>query len=139
MHRERRTPLAFPAFCAIDDVHLVGAMARGDRTALAALYDRHAPLLLALGTRVLGDRTQAEEVLHEVFLDAWHRARDFDVRRGSVYAWLVSRMRSRSLHRCGTPREDRGLAGGAARDLDLDVVLELAYFDGLSSGDIAAR
>ena len=82
-----------------DDAALCLAMARGDREALAALYDRHAPLLLALGVRMLGSRTEAEDVLHDVFLEAWHHARDFDPGRGTARAWLVTRMRSRCLDR----------------------------------------
>src|SRR5690348_16562464 len=42
------------------DVRLVSAVVKGDRGALAGLYDRHAPILLALGVRILADRALAE-------------------------------------------------------------------------------
>ena len=150
------------------DALLVAALARGDRQALARLYDGHSSLLLALGLRILGDRTTAEDVLHDVFLEAWHRAADFDPTRGSVRAWLVTRMRSRALDRRASVARQSRLAEDAGREpgsqridtaneagLPLDgakirqqiaampdeltTVLELAYFEGLSSSQMAER
>jgi RNA polymerase sigma-70 factor (ECF subfamily) len=148
-----------------DDAATLAAVVGGDRASLARLYDRHARLLLALAMRILGDRVQAEDLLHDVFLEAWHHARDFDPARGSVRAWLVTRMRSRALDRRASAgrqarladevrREgaDPGSAEGAAgldgarvrRQVaglppDLAAVIDLAYFEGLSSSEIAER
>jgi RNA polymerase sigma-70 factor (ECF subfamily) len=148
-----------------DDAALVAAIARGDKSALGALYDRHCRLLLALGLRVLGDRTAAEDVLHDVFLEAWHQARTFDPGRGSARAWLVTRMRSRALDRRSTVSRQARLADSAGKEqatvltkssptgidlervrrgvqglpAELGAVVELAYFDGLSSSEIAKQ
>jgi RNA polymerase sigma-70 factor (ECF subfamily) len=148
----------------IADADLVAALARGDKQALGVLYDRHAAVLLALGRRLLGgDRGQAEELVHDVFLEAWMHAAEFDPSRGSVRAWLVTRARSRALDRRAArarharlaeqaaltddgPRpEDAALPLDAARvrgalarlPAELVAVLELAYFEGLSSSQIA--
>lgn len=150
----------------LDDDALVVALARGDQAALGQLYDRHAGILLALGLRIIGDRAVAEDVLHDVFLEAWHRARDFDRGRGTVRAWLVTRMRSRALDRRATSQRHARLAEEMNRGAELvarppDVsapvdgerlrhhvqglppelttVIELAYFEGLSSAQIALR
>src|SRR5215510_10120109 len=96
-----------------DDAALVAAAARGDKPALGVLYDRHARLLLAVGLRILGDRGAAEDVLHDVFLEAWHQAAAFDPARGSVRAWLVTRMRSRALDRRATVSRQARLADSA--------------------------
>jgi RNA polymerase sigma-70 factor (ECF subfamily) len=80
-----------------DDIALMTAMANGDRAALAALYDRHAPTLLALGLRIVKHRGEAEDLLHDVFLEAWRNAKSYDLNRGRVRTWLVIRMRSRAL------------------------------------------
>jgi RNA polymerase sigma-70 factor, ECF subfamily len=144
------------------DAQVMAALAGGDRDALAVLYDRHAGVLLALATRLLSDRPQAEELLHDVFLEVWRQARDFDPARGSVRAWLVTRTRSRAFDR-RTARSRHGrLAEAAAREqsaltendagLPLDAarvreqvsrlpgelvaVLEMAYFEGLSFSEI---
>ena len=91
------------------DTDLIAKIARGQQASLGALYDRHAGLLLAVLTRILGDNQEAEDVLHEVFLEVWQRAADYDSQRGSVRAWLVMRARSRGL--------DRARALGRARAL----------------------
>src|SRR6266700_4327783 len=101
---------------AASDAALMVALVRGDRQALAALYDRHAGILLALATRLLRDRPQAEELLHDVFLEAWHHARDFDPARGSVRAWLVTRTRSRAFDRRSARARQGRLAEQAARE-----------------------
>jgi RNA polymerase sigma-70 factor (ECF subfamily) len=152
------------------DVSLVSGAAAGDRDCLAGLYDRYAPALLAIGRRILGDAREAEDLLHDVFIEVWRQAADYDEARGSVRAWLLMRMRSRALDRRKAavfsrradlpPGED--LAGRAAdphggedpalgpdrqavrRALaalpaEQRQVLELGYFEGLSSSEIAER
>jgi RNA polymerase sigma-70 factor (ECF subfamily) len=148
------------------DESLAHAVAAGDRAALGRLYDRYASSLLAIGQRFLQDRREAEDLLHDVFLEVWRLARDYDAARGSVRAWLSLRMRSRALDRLKAPNAARRRLGldeesphlASAVDAqpwcpDLPAVrralaelpdeqrqvLELGYFDGLSSSQIAAR
>jgi RNA polymerase sigma-70 factor, ECF subfamily len=144
------------------DAALVAAMAGGDRDALAELYERHAGILLGLAMRIVRDRREAEDLLHDVFLEAWRSAKDFDPRRGRVRTWLAIRMRSRALDLQKSARVSRN-AGDAGLDALVDDqesrspdharvraalgslgpeqrrVLELAYFEGLSCTEIAAR
>jgi len=79
------------------DEALVLAIGRGDTRALSALYDRHAPLMLGLARRIVGGTAPAEDIVHDVFLEAWRRAADYDRERGSVKSWLLLRTRSRAL------------------------------------------
>jgi RNA polymerase sigma-70 factor, ECF subfamily len=67
--------------------------------ALADLYDRHAPTLLALARRILGASSDAEEVLQEVFLHVWNHPGRYDAGRSSVSTWLVLITRSRAIDR----------------------------------------
>lgn len=145
-----------------DDVALVLAMAAGDRDALARLYERHSALLLGLALKIVRERREAEDLLHDVFLEAWRRAKEFDPKRGRVRTWLAIRMRSRALDQQKSARVSRnaGDAGlellpddgervtpdharvrAALADLPADQrrALELAYFEGLSCSEIAAR
>jgi RNA polymerase sigma-70 factor (ECF subfamily) len=157
---------ALPASAAdhAEDARLIAAVVKGDQGALAGLYDRHASLLLALGARILADRALAEDVLHDVFLEAWHHAAEFDAGRGTVRAWLITRMRSRALDRRGkvvrgaraaqtaaresAPVSSEGIAGADRERVrrgvsglpqELAVIIDLAYFDGLSATQIAER
>jgi RNA polymerase sigma-70 factor (ECF subfamily) len=124
------------------DGMLLAALARGDRAALADLYDRHAPALMAVGLRILGDRPAAEAALEEVFLDLWHGARHVDPGAGGVRVWLHARVRARALARRGdTPTPEPAAAPAALGGLlpELNVVVQLAYFEGLGCAQIAER
>lgn len=141
------------------DPALLDAARRGDADALATLYDRHAPRLLAIARSLLGD--DAEDVVHDVFLSAWHDAARFDPARGSVRTWLAVRLRSRCLDRLRrratrARKEDDVPLPAAHATLDpamldaarLDAALarlpgpqaqavRLRYLDGLSSQEAA--
>jgi RNA polymerase sigma-70 factor, ECF subfamily len=142
------------------DTELILQISRGQRAPLGLLYDRHSGLLLGVLLRVLGDAQEAEDVLHEVFLEVWERASDYDARRGSVRAWLVMRARSRGLDRLRALGRVRTLPSETAlneaaapapapadtlsvrRALsnlapELRTLLELGYFEGMSSAEIA--
>ena len=142
-------------------------MARGDSAALAQLYDRYAGTMLALAQRIVGRGAEAEDVIHDVFLEAWRHSADYDSARGSVKSWLLLRTRSRSLDvqksarvsKKATGLDDAWLAelGDPGRDTtafadqtrvrqvlvalspEQREVLLLGYFEGLSSSEIAER
>lgn len=95
---EDRLPIP-PAALLTADASLVAAIAGGDREALAELYDRYAPTLLGLAQRLLHSPSDAEDLLHDFFLEVWQQAHTFDSGRGSVRAWLVMRLRCRALDR----------------------------------------
>lgn len=87
-------------------------IAAGDQTALGQLYDRFSSLLLSLSRRILGDTSEAEEILQEVFLQVWNQAARYDSRKSSVSTWLVLITRSRSIDRLRSRQvKDRTLAG----------------------------
>lgn len=81
------------------DAELVSAIAAGERAALAALYDRYATTMLALAQRIVGMRTLAEDLVHDLFIEVWQTAPAYDAARGSVRTWLIVRLRSRALDR----------------------------------------
>ena len=146
------------------DEVLLRSIAAGDRQALAALYDRFAPSMLGLARCMLDSPAEAEAVVHNVFLEAWHRARYYDPSRGNVCSWLMLRVRSRAIDRRREtggdrdrgPRKPRAPGSSAMRDAaalavdptrmgafmatlppDQRAVLELAYFEGCTFAEIA--
>ena len=93
------------------DPELVAAVGAGDAAALALLYDRYSGMLLGLAHRILGDRSDAEEILQEAFLQAWKQAGRYDPKRSSVSTWLVLITRSRAIDRLRSRKvKDRTLA-----------------------------
>lgn len=148
------------------DNELLRAVARGDESALAGIYDRYRLILFGLIVRILHSREEAEDVLQEVFLQVWRRAADFDEARGRAFTWLVTVARSRALDRLRALGSRARLAeaapvsqqvGDAAEEAfqseqaevvrralaqipsDQRQALLLAYFEGLTQMEIAAR
>lgn len=101
-----------------EDMRLVQRMARGDREAFAALYDRFSRPLFATALRIVSDEREAEDILQEIFLDLWRRAREFDRTRGSAFSWAITLTRNRAIDRVRMRRR-RGelLARSAPEDL----------------------
>ena len=149
------------------DASLVLAMAAGERPALAELYDRYAPTLLTLAQRLLRSSSDAEDLLHDFFLEVWHQAHTFDGGRGSVQSWLVMRLRSRALDRLKSASYTRNISLGSI-GIDIEnlpnpndtppevtpngiqqalamlaphelVLLDLAYFQGCSLPEVATH
>jgi len=150
-----------------EDVELVRAMARGDSAALGSLYDRHAARMFSLAKKIVITSSAAEDIVQEVFLEAWKKAATYDPARGGVKSWLLLRTRSRSIDfrraanqsRAATVGEDFWSEQPSAPISDVSFAsdqtavrralsllpkdqreaLWLGYFEGLSSAEIAAR
>jgi RNA polymerase sigma-70 factor (ECF subfamily) len=140
------------------DLVLIRAVARGDHGALSELYDRYHRLLYVIALRVTRDRTEAEDLVHDVFLEVWRSAADFDARRGRVCTWLGVRMRSRAIDRMRSARVARNAGDAAlartaapvaARSWFGDAIAELApahrrvieltYVHGMTANEVAVE
>lgn len=151
------------------DAELLRLIAGGDVRAVGELYDRYAPTLFPIALRIVRDRSEAEDVLHDAFVAVNERAGQYTVDRGSVVAWLVTLVRNLSIDR--TRRRDRRGAltrevlpyepPASVRDPERLTseaserekirralaslpeaqrqTLEVAFFEGLSYPEIAAR
>lgn len=146
------------------DFKLLSAIRSGDEQAMAGLYDRYSAVVYSVALRVLGDTGAAEDVLQEVFMQLWRNPGGFDASRGNLAPWLavIARNRAIDLLRKRRPETDIAdvvvavtpdMAGEAARARTMEKVrsvlgtmppaqrnaLEMAYFEGLSHTEIAAK
>jgi RNA polymerase sigma-70 factor, ECF subfamily len=152
-----------------DDISpLITDCARGQRAALKALYEREVRTMIGVAVRIVRRRELAEEVVHDVFVQVWRHAGSFDPALGSGRAWLFAILRNRSISALRTvsremPTDDEVLNAAVDRDAPagdaFDKLAEgsalrrclehleprrrlgvlLAYVEGLSHGEIAAR
>jgi RNA polymerase sigma-70 factor (ECF subfamily) len=81
------------------DKALIRAMADGDKGALKILYVRHHARVRRFLVRMVGSEEMAEEIVNEVFLEAWRRADKFEG-RSQVATWLMAIARFRAITEC---------------------------------------
>ena len=89
------------------DVDLVARMQSGDERALGTFYDRWFPVVHAVVCRMLESSGDVEDVVEEVFWQAWRQAGRFSGQRGSVQTWVLTIARSRALDRLRSVRRRR--------------------------------
>ena len=149
--------------------YLIQQVAQQDREAFSQLYDRFSNLVFTLAMRMLRVRSDAEDLLQEVFVQVWRQAENYSAERGSPEAWIINIARSRAIDKIRSIRrmeksfvltddparaesgenvessaaesEARLAMNSALANLPeaLRKVLELAYFDGLTQSEIAER
>jgi RNA polymerase sigma-70 factor, ECF subfamily len=81
------------------DARLAERIRAGQAQALGELYDRYAGTALAVALRVVADRSEAEDVVHDAFVAVWKKIDRFDAGRGSLRAWLLTVVRNRAIDR----------------------------------------
>jgi RNA polymerase sigma-70 factor (ECF subfamily) len=82
-------------------------VARGDCAALRLVYDATAAKLFGVCLRILNDRSEAEDVLQDVYLTVWRKAAAFDETRASPITWLVAIARNRAIDRARSAKPAR--------------------------------
>jgi RNA polymerase sigma factor (sigma-70 family) len=74
-------------------------VAGGDRAALSIVYKDTSAKLFGVCLRILNNRSEAEDVLQEVYVTVWRKAAAFDPGRASPITWMVAIARNRAIDR----------------------------------------
>lgn len=86
---------------------LLTATAGGDRKAFEHLYQRTSAKLFGICLRILGERTQAEEALQDVYLTIWRKAGMYDGDRASPITWLAQIARNKAIDHLRASKPER--------------------------------
>jgi RNA polymerase sigma-70 factor (ECF subfamily) len=90
------TKLSALAPTVLSDKALVQLMAEDDERALKLLYVRHHERVRRFVLRLTGNESTADEVVNEVFLEAWRHAEEFEG-RSQVATWLLAIARFKAI------------------------------------------
>lgn len=81
----------------ISDADVVVRLCQRDPDALGIIYDRYAHAAYGLVLRITHDPGVTEDLLQELFIRLWNRARDFDSSRGALGVWILSIARNMAI------------------------------------------
>jgi len=104
----------------------------GDRQALRFVYEATSAKLFGIVLRILKDRSEAEDVLQEVYLTIWQKGAAFDSSRASPISWLAAIARNRAIDRLRSGSQLR-------RSAPLDEAAEIADLAPLVSDRLEAE
>ena len=97
--RQRENTGGSPSASRTEDDALMARVQAGDESALGQLLQRHARLVLGIGYRILRDIGEAQELVQDVFLQAYRKCHLFDPERGSFRSWLIRIASRQAQHR----------------------------------------
>src|ERR1700723_4018913 len=83
----------------VSDESLVERICIGDRDALAVLFERYARLTRTVASRILGDATEAEDLVQDLFLFIQRKCTIFDSSKSTARSWIVQMAYHRALDR----------------------------------------
>ena len=92
-------------------------VAEGSQAALAEVYQKTSAKLFGICLRILGDRSEAEDALQDIYINVWRKAGSFDPARASPITWLAALARNRSI--------DRRRAGGTRETVPVEEAGEI--------------
>jgi RNA polymerase sigma-70 factor (ECF subfamily) len=74
-------------------------IAAQDRAAFRKLYHASAAKLMGVLLRILGNRSEAEDAMQEIYTRVWLRAASFDAQKGRAMTWLITLARHHAIDR----------------------------------------
>src|ERR1700733_3224244 len=104
------------------DESLIARICIGDRDALAALFERYARLTRTVASRILGDATEAEDLVQDLFLFIQRKCRIFDSSKSTARSWIVQMAYHRALDRRRYLKARQFYAGASVAENDVHAV-----------------
>lgn len=102
------SPRRVAATEALSDDVLIRRIANADQLAMRMLFARHRRAIYRWLVRLAGEEALAEDLLSDVFLDVWRKARSFEG-RSSVSTWLLAIARHKALSARRRTQVERGV------------------------------
>lgn len=149
-----------------ESMELLKKIKQGSRDSFNQFYEMHQSFIFHIAFKFVGNKQEAEDICHDVFLEVFQNIKQYDAERGSVRAWLAVKTKSRSLDRLRKKRpllvnkleeikvgQETGADVQVIQSLEKDVILKaleelpekqrkaiyLSYFQGETHKEIASE
>jgi RNA polymerase sigma-70 factor (ECF subfamily) len=83
----------------VSDEILMTRILEGDQQALGCMLQRHGRLLRSIAARILGNDTEAEDMVQDLYLFIHRKRMIFDSSKSSARSWIVQMLYHRAIER----------------------------------------
>ncbi len=116
-----------------DDMQLAEAIKQGDQYSLGILYDKYAPALTGIISRITNEKKRTESILHNSFIKFWQQAKQYNPSNSSLFTWLSGIVRKTAWEEVNTNSGVRPFADEPLQHTAFDLV----YYHGLNYNEAA--
>ena len=81
------------------ELELLARIAKRERAAFEQLYTRYANILYATAMKFLKEDADAQDVVQDVFIQIWDKAKLYDPAKGKPLTWALTLTRNRAIDR----------------------------------------
>lgn len=121
------------------DIEALQRIISGEESGIAELYDRYASIALGLAVRIVGLRSEAEDIVHDAFLAVVERAEQYRPERGAVSAWILATTRNLAIDRVRGRSRQAQILDEEVRHEPIDAPLNPELDSGLAEETRAVR
>jgi RNA polymerase sigma factor (sigma-70 family) len=75
---------------AVTDEYLAKTIRQGNKESLSLLYDKYAPCLLGLISKIVQDADLAEEALKQTFVSIWKQIGEYEPSGTTFFLWIIT-------------------------------------------------
>jgi DNA-directed RNA polymerase specialized sigma24 family protein len=120
-----------------DDLQLAIAIKKGNQQSLGVLYDKYAPALSGIISRITNDKKLNEKILTKAFVNAWNQITAFNSSTSSLFSWLISIARQTAFEVLKSEQEQNPGDNNSVYPAHQKSVFELVYYKGLTYNEVA--
>ena len=124
-----------------EDHQLIIAVKQGDQRSLGLIYNKYAPALMGIISRIACNKEVAEEILRTTFLKIWDRIGTYDTSKGSLFSWLINTARTEARKvsvAAKNPKDPDHVYDLSLGESLQQTAFDLVYYRGLKCDEVAA-
>ncbi|CAM4126299.1 RNA polymerase sigma factor, sigma-70 family [Pedobacter westerhofensis] len=113
---------------ALNDVdnNLVTLFQHGDKEVYTRLYNKYAPAVLGVLSRMVGDKALAEECTNDAFCLIWSKRKDYDPAKERLFTWMIKI--AKHCASCLPPEKRNQMADEIREEIDLVYAMDIKSY-----------
>jgi RNA polymerase sigma-70 factor (ECF subfamily) len=109
----------------VDD-NLVTLFQHGDKEVYTRLYNKYAPAVLGVLSRMVGDKALAEECTNDAFCTIWAQRKDYDPAKERLFTWMIKI--AKHCAACLPPEKRNQMADEIREEIDLVYAMDIKRY-----------